>query len=183
VKFIKTPLKGLYVIKLDPFKDERGLFARTFCKEEFKKINHSKEFVQFNYSLTISKGSIRGLHYQVPPSSEIKLIRCIRGKVFDVTVDIRKNSPTFLDYFGVELSEDNMKMIYVPECFAHGFQTLEPNSQLVYHHSNYFNPADERGIRYDDPLIDIKWPMTPSSMSEKDKNYDFLDSQFAGIKL
>jgi dTDP-4-dehydrorhamnose 3,5-epimerase len=183
VKFIETPLKGSYIIGLEPIKDKRGLFARTFCKNEFKQINHYKEFVQINFSLTIKKGSIRGLHYQVPPSSEIKLIRCIRGKVFDVIVDIRSGSETFLNYVAIELSEDNMKMIYVPEGFAHGFQTLEPNSQLIYHHSDYYQPADYRGIRFDDPLIGIEWPLIPSSVSEKDKNLDLLDSQFAGIEL
>jgi dTDP-4-dehydrorhamnose 3,5-epimerase len=183
MEFIETPLKGSYVVELAPFRDERGLFARTFCKKEFKKINHGKEFVQINHSATLQKGSIRGLHYQVPPGCEIKLIRCVKGKVFDVIVDIRNDSSTFLDYFAVELSEQNMKMIYVPEGFAHGFQTLAPNSQLIYHHSNYYSPADERAIRYDDPLIGIKWPLKPSVVSQKDQSYDLLDHQFAGITL
>jgi len=183
MKFIETPLKGSYLIELDPFRDERGLFARAFCKNEFVKINHSKEFVQINHSVTVQKGTIRGLHYQVPPSCEIKLIRCIRGKVFDVIVDIRRGSLTFLNYFGIELSEQNMKMIYVPEGYAHGFQTLAPNSQLIYHHSNYYNSEDERGIRYSDPLIGINWPLKPSVVSERDKNYDLLDKQFGGITI
>ena len=183
MKFIETPLKGSYLIELDPFRDERGLFARAFCKNEFIKINHRKEFVQINHSVTVQKGSIRGLHYQVPPSCEIKLIRCVGGKVFDVIVDIRRGSLTFLNYFGIELSEQNMRMIYVPEGFAHGFQTLAPNSQLIYHHSNYYTPEDERGIRYSDPLIGIKWPLKPSVVSGKDKYYDLLDKQFGGITL
>ena len=183
MKFIETPLKGSYLIELDPFRDERGLFARAFCKNEFSEINHSKEFVQINHSVTVQKGTIRGLHYQVPPSCEIKLVRCVRGKVFDVIVDIRRGSLTFLNYFGIELSEQNMKMIYVPEGFAHGFQTLAPNSQLIYHHSNYYTPEDERGMRYSDPFIGIKWPLQPSVVSQKDKNYDLLNKQFGGITL
>jgi dTDP-4-dehydrorhamnose 3,5-epimerase len=183
MKYTETPLKGAYIIELEPFRDNRGLFARTFCKRDFQKIGHKKEFVQFNHSVTFQKGTIRGMHYQVPPSSEIKLIRCIRGSVFDVIIDLRYKSSTFLKYFTAELSETNMKMIYVPEGFAHGFQTLEDNSQLIYHHTQFYNPSDERGIRYNDPAININWLLQPINITDKDKNYPLIDNNFKGIKI
>ena len=183
MKYTETPIKGAYIIELEPFHDNRGLFARTFCKREFEKIGHKKEFVQFNHSVTLHKGTMRGMHYQVPPGSEIKLIRCIRGKVFDVIIDLRCESPTFLKYFTAELGELNMKMIYVPEGFAHGFQTLENNSQLIYHHTQYYNSSDERGIRYNDPAINVNWPLDPVNITDKDKNYPLIENSFKGIKI
>ena len=183
MKYLETPLKGAYVIEPQPFRDKRGLFARTFCKEDFKAIHHSGEFVQFNHSHTNRKGALRGLHYQVPPRSEIKLIRCIRGMVYDVIVDIRKGSPTFLEFFGVELSAENMRSIYVPEGFAHGFQTLEEDTELIYHHSDYYSPEHEGAIRYNDPRLGIEWPMDPSEISEKDKNHTLLNHSFKGVVI
>jgi dTDP-4-dehydrorhamnose 3,5-epimerase len=183
MKFIKTPLKGAFIIELEPFRDERGFFARTFCKREFAAIGHSKEFVQFNHSMTFKKGTLRGMHYQVPPNTEIKLIRCISGRVYDVIIDLRKNSPTFLQYYGVILSAENLKMIYVPEGFAHGFQTLEDNTQLIYHHTAYYTPSDERGLNYNDTILDIKWPLEPKNMSEKDQKYTFINNTFKGIEI
>jgi dTDP-4-dehydrorhamnose 3,5-epimerase len=183
MKYTEIHLKGAYIIELEPYRDSRGLFARTFCKNEFKKIGHHKEFVQFNHSATSQKGTIRGMHYQVPPGAEIKLIRCIRGSVYDVIIDLRHYSPTFLSYYGVELSEENMKMIYVPEGFAHGFQTLENNAQLIYHHTQFYNPEYERGIRYNDPSVGINWPLKAVNVTEKDKNYPLIDNNFKGIKI
>ena len=153
MRFIKTPLHGLYVIGHKKLTDERGLFARTFCKQEFSQIGFTKELVQFNHSFNIKKGTIRGMHYQRHPFPESKLIRCVQGRVFDVAIDIRKNSPTFLGHFGIELSEENMFSIFIPEGFAHGFQTLEPNTSLIYHHSEYYTPQADAGIRYDDPVL------------------------------
>lgn len=180
--FIQTPLKGAYLIELKPFSDDRGWFARTFCKNEFELINHDREFVQFNHSVTVLKGTIRGMHYQLPPYSEIKLIRCIRGKVFDVIIDIREGSPTFLEHFSVELSEENKFSLYIPEGFAHGFQTLEDNSQLIYHHTSFYQPGFEGGIHYSDPSVGIVWPLQVTRISDKDSNYEFLNN-FNGIKL
>lgn len=180
--FTETPLKGAYIIETKPFTDDRGLFARTFCKNEFQQIGHTKEFVQFNHSVTTHKGSIRGMHYQLPPFSEIKLIRCIRGKVFDVIIDIREGSPTFLQHFSIELSEDNRLLLYIPEGFAHGFQTLEDNAQLIYHHTSFYQPGYEGGIRFSDPAVGINWPLQVTRISEKDSNYEFLNN-FNGIKL
>jgi dTDP-4-dehydrorhamnose 3,5-epimerase len=183
VKFTETILKGSFTIELVPFFDERGGFVRTFCKREFSEINHTKEFVQLNQSYNTKKGTLRGLHYQVPPFSEMKLIRCVKGAVWDVIVDIRHNSPTFLKHYGVELSEQNRKMIYVPEGFAHGFQTLEDNSELVYHHTEYYAPNSEAGLNYLDPILKIEWPLPVSVISEKDKNNKFIDNTFKGIQL
>lgn len=183
MKFLETPLKDAYVIELSPFQDQRGLFARTFDKQLFESIRHYKEFVQCNHSVNYLKGTLRGLHYQVPPHPEIKLVRCIRGRVYDVIVDVRSGSPTFLQHLGVELSEHNMRMLYIPEGFAHGFQTLEENTQLIYHHSGYYQPESERGIRFSDPLLDIQWPLAPTVLSEKDRQYELLTPAFAGIPL
>lgn len=181
--FHETKLKGAYIIDLEPFKDERGLFARTFCRREFEQIGHQKEFVQFNHSHSKFKGTLRGMHYQQPPHAEIKLIRCVRGKVFDVIIDIRKNSPTFLQYIGVELSDQNMRMIYVPEGFAHGFQTLKDDTELIYHHTAYYAPESEAGIHYSDPAIAINWPLSPTVLSMKDQNQSLLDQSFKGIEI
>lgn len=183
MKFTETALKGAFIIDLEPFKDERGLFARTFDKKEFESIGHYKEFVQFNHSINNTKGTLRGLHYQIPPSSEIKLIRCVKGAIIDVLVDVRIESATFLRHIAVELSEANMRMIYIPEGFAHGFQTLADDCQLIYHHSNFYQPKDERGLRFDDPTLNIQWPMKPTVLSEKDTKYALLTKDFNGIAL
>lgn len=181
--FKETKLKGAYIIDLEPFQDDRGLFARTFCQKEFEQIGHEREFVQFNHSRTSYKGTIRGMHYQKPPHAEIKLIRCVRGSIYDVIVDIRQDSPTFLEFIGVELSDRNMRMIYVPEGFAHGFQTLEDDTELIYHHTAFYAPGQEGGLRYDDPQVGIEWPLTPTVISEKDQNQIFIPDSFAGIAI
>jgi len=181
--FQETVLKNAYTIDLEPFTDDRGLFARTFCKKEFANIGHHKEFVQFNHSRSNYTGTLRGMHFQKAPAAEVKLIRCIRGSIFDVIVDLRKSSPTFLQYFGVELSEQNMRMIYVPEGFAHGFQTLQDYTELIYHHTAFYAPDQDGGIRYNDPRINIQWPLAITSISEKDKNYPFLPDAYENIDL
>jgi len=179
--FRETPLKGAYIIELKPYTDDRGLFVRTYCKNEFSEIRHDQEFVQFNHSVTNQKGTIRGMHYQVPPYSETKLIRCVRGSVHDVIIDLRKDSSTFLKFTAVELSEQNMLSLYIPRGFAHGFQTLEDNSQLIYHHTAYYTPGYEAGIRYNDPAIGIKWPLPVSVITQKDLNHNLLNNSFKGI--
>jgi dTDP-4-dehydrorhamnose 3,5-epimerase len=178
--FEETKLKGAYIVSLNMLSDDRGLFARTFCKKEFKQINHRKEFVQMNHSWNKHKGTIRGMHYQIPPFQEVKLIRCIKGKVLDVIIDLRKYSPTFLQHVSVELSADNKKMIYVPEDFAHGFQALEDDTELIYHHTEYYMPDADRGLRYDDPALNIKWSLPPVMVSDKDKSYKLIDNSFKG---
>ena len=138
--FSPLPLQGSYVIELQPFQDERGWFARFFCKNEFQKIGHKKEWVQINHSFTYKKGTIRGMHFQLTPFREIKMVRCIAGAVYDVIIDLRKGSSTFLQWFGAELSAANKKMMYIPEGFAHGFQCLSDNCELIYHHTEFYKP-------------------------------------------
>jgi len=179
--FSQTPLKGSYVINLSPRTDERGWFARTYCENEFKEIGHDAKWVQMNHSYTAKQGTVRGMHFQVPPYREIKMVRCVRGNVYDVIIDVRKNSQTFLQWFGIELSPVAMNMIYIPEGFAHGFQTLTDDCELIYHHSEFYTPGAEGGIRYNDPIVNIKWPSEVTSISERDLNHPLLTKEFKGI--
>ena len=179
--FSPTPLQGSYIIEPEVFSDSRGWFSRYFCKNEFLTINHTKEWVQMNRSYTTHKGTMRGMHYQVAPYREIKMILCIAGAVFDVIIDIRQDSPTFLQWFGAELSAVNKKMLYIPEGFAHGFQSLADNTELLYHHSEFYTPGSEGGIRYDDEKTAIKWPLPLSIISERDANHPYIDKNFKGI--
>jgi dTDP-4-dehydrorhamnose 3,5-epimerase len=179
--FQPTFINDLYVIELDLFRDERGWFARTFCKEEFKKAGFDNEWIQMNHSFTNQKGTLRGMHFQYPPYSETKLVRCISGSVFDVAIDLRKNSATFLQWFGIEISAENKKMVLIPDGFAHGFQTLQNNCELIYHHTNFYTPDAEAGIKYNDPGIGIKWPLPVNEISKKDDNYAYLKENFKGI--
>lgn len=179
--FVSTKLNGCYTIELSPFSDSRGWFARTYCKSEFQQIGHTKEWVQLNHSTTFSIGTIRGMHYQVKPFREIKMVRCIVGTVYDVIVDLREGSSTFLQWFGTELSAENKKMIYIPEGFAHGFQTLTNGCELIYHHTEFYNPNAEAGIKYNEPLVNIQWPLPLTEISERDNNHPYLDVNFKGI--
>jgi len=169
--FEETKLKGAYVISLNLLTDARGGFTRTFCKREFEKIGHAKEFVQMNQSYNTYKGTIRGMHFQKHPYQEIKLIRCVKGAVLDVIVDLRPDSETYLQHVAVEISEQNKKMIYVPENFAHGFQTLTDNAELIYHHTEYYTPQADAGLLYNDPALNIAWPLPPVMVSDKDRSY------------
>ncbi|HET6995259.1 MAG TPA: dTDP-4-dehydrorhamnose 3,5-epimerase [Chitinophagaceae bacterium] len=181
--FTETPLKGSFVVDLEPFSDDRGWFARTFCKNEFAQIGHTKEWVQLNHSVTYHKGSIRGMHFQHPPYSEIKMVRCIAGAIFDVIIDLRQGSDSFLQWFGEELSAANKKMLYIPEGFAHGFQTLTDNCELIYHHTSYYTPGAEGGIRYDDQRTRVQWKLPVAEISTRDSNHPYLSESFTGIKL
>ena len=183
MKIKQTPLQDAFVIEPEPFTDDRGLFTRVFCKQELQSILHDKNIVQINHSLTRPKGAIRGMHFQYPPKAEIKMVKCICGSVFDVIIDLRKGSPSFLKWHGETLSAKNMKMMYVPEGFAHGFQTLKPNSELLYLHTEFYNPEQEGSVFYDDPKIGIKWPLKVTEISDKDKRYPFLTQDFGGIQL
>ncbi len=179
--FTPTPLAGSFVVRLTPNSDHRGWFARAYCKNEFAQIGHTKEFVQMNQSYTREKGALRGMHFQRTPNREIKLVRCIAGSVYDVIVDLRAGSPTFGQWFGAELSAENKKMMYVPEGFAHGFQTLEEDSELLYLVSEFYAPGVEGGLRYNDPALKIQWPLPVSDLSEKDANHPFLTENFTGL--
>jgi dTDP-4-dehydrorhamnose 3,5-epimerase len=174
MKFIKTYLEGAYIIELDKRGDERGFFARAFCVNEFDDNNLDKNIVQINNSLSKNKGTLRGMHYQLSPKAETKIVRCIKGALYDVIIDLRSYSPTFGKWFGAELTEENRYMMFVPKGFAHGFITLEDDTEAFYMVSEFYSPEHERGIRYNDPFFDIKWPINPVIISEKDiKHPDF----------
>jgi dTDP-4-dehydrorhamnose 3,5-epimerase len=179
--FTPTPLAGAYVVDLEPFSDDRGWFARSYCKNEFAQIGHHKEWVQLNHSASYQAGTLRGMHFQLPPFREIKMVRCIAGAVLDVIVDLRKDSPTILQWFGQELSAVNRKMLYIPEGFAHGFQTLTDNVELLYHHSEFYTPGAEGGLRYDDPRLAIQWPLDVTVISDRDRGHPLIDQNFKGI--
>tara|TARA_X000001036_G_scaffold168941_1_gene159893 strand:+ start:25270 stop:25815 length:546 start_codon:yes stop_codon:yes gene_type:complete len=181
MKIKSLPIQGSYEVELSPFGDSRGIFKRLFCREELKKIISKKEIAQVNFSETYSKGSIRGMHFQKPPNSEIKLIHCIQGSVFDVIIDLRRSSKTFLHWNAIELSNENNNMIIIPEGCAHGFQSLAEHSKLIYFHTEFYKPESESGIKYDDPLINIKWPLDISNISIRDESHDFLEETFKGL--
>ena len=176
-------IPAVKIITPVPFVDERGSFARVFCIKELAEALKGKNIEQINYSATKTKGSIRGMHFQKPPHSEIKIVRCTKGSIFDVAVDLRKNSPTFLKWHGEILSEENGKMLLVPEGFAHGFQTLEDNVEMIYSITESYHKESEGSIRFDEPLVNIKWKLPPTVMSEKDLNVQFLSDNFEGIEV
>ena len=171
MKFNKTELKDAYLIEIEPINDHRGFFARTFCKKEFNKYGLDFDIVQNNLSLSYKKSTLRGMHYQVEGAEEIKVIRCIKGRILDVIIDIRTSSPTFGKHIKVELSDSNNLMLYVPRGFAHGFLTLEDNCEIFYLVSNFYTPDKERGIRWNDPFFKINWSIKNPIISEKDRNY------------
>jgi dTDP-4-dehydrorhamnose 3,5-epimerase len=174
--FQPTPLAGAYLIETEKRGDERGFFARMFCEQEFAKAGLVSRFVQTNNSWSAKKGTLRGLHYQAPPHAEVKLMRCIRGAIFDVIVDVRPNSPTYKKWFGAELTAENRLMMYVPEGFAHGLITLVDDTEIIYPVSAPYAPQSERGIRYNDPALAIEWPVMPGEISAKDTSWpDFTD--------
>ncbi|WP_339251810.1 dTDP-4-dehydrorhamnose 3,5-epimerase [Paenibacillus sp. FSL P2-0136] len=171
MKFTETPLIGAYVINMEPHYDERGHFARVFCKAEFSLHGLANDFVQCNTSFNIHRGTLRGMHFQLEPFGETKLIRCTRGAVYDVIIDLRKNSSTYLKWFAVELDEANGRMLYVPEGFAHGFQTLEDKSEVYYQMSETYRSEYSAGVRWDDAAFTIKWPIDTPIINDRDNNY------------
>lgn len=173
-----TKLDGAYTIDLDKSEDERGFFARFFCVNEFDKKGLDKNVVQINNSLSKDKGTLRGIHYQVSPKSETKIVRCIKGSLWDVIVDLRPDSTTFLQWFGATLSSENRKMMFVPKGFGHGFITLEPDTEVIYLVTEFYSPEFERGLRWNDPKIGIDWPIEPVIISDKDKNHKNFDINY-----
>lgn len=170
--FKETKLKGAFTIDLERIEDNRGFFARAWCKREFEAHGLNSRLVQCNLSFNRFRDTIRGMHYQGSPHEEAKLVRCIRGAIFDVIIDLRRESATYLQWIGVELTAENRKMLYVPENFAHGYQTLEDNSEVLYQVSQFYSPGAERGVRWDDPTFAIEWPEKGNiEISEKDKNW------------
>lgn len=173
--FIETPLPGAYIIDLEPRGDERGFFARTFCRREFEARGLAARIVQTNLSFSRRAGTIRGLHFQFPPAAETKLVRCTRGAILDVIVDLRPESPTYLRYVAVELTAENRRALYVPERFAHGFQALEPDTETAYCVGEFYTPSAEGGLHYADPRLAIAWPLPPADVSPKDRQWPLLD--------
>lgn len=183
MKFHQTPLAGLTLIETVSLQDERGQFTRVFCDNECAALRPNLHWAQINVSLSYRKGTVRGMHFQYPPVAEAKLIRCLRGKIFDVAVDLRADSPTFLHWHGVELSEDSPMQFFIPEGFAHGFQALTDDVQLLYMHSAPWSRKHEGGLRHDDPMLTITWPLPVAQVSKKDLLTPLLDETFAGIHL
>jgi len=181
--FHPTPLEGLYVVERRPIEDQRGFFCRLFCAEEYKSAGFNKSIVQINYSYTVKKGTVRGLHFQYPPYAETKIVGCLRGEVFDVAVDIRKGSPTFLKWHGEILSAVNQKSLLIPEGFAHGFQTLTEGCELIYLHSAPYCVEAEGALHVNDPRIGVFWPVPVTDISDRDRNHAFLQANFEGVAL
>jgi dTDP-4-dehydrorhamnose 3,5-epimerase len=173
--FTDTPLKGAYLIDLQKRGDDRGFFARAFCEKEFADHKLIGRFVQVNNSLSAAKGTLRGMHYQLQPRAESKLVRCIRGALYDVILDLRRDSPTFGQSFGAELTAENRRMMYVPKGFAHGILTLEDNTEIFYFVDEFYAPEYERGVRWNDPEFQIGWPLQPVVISDKDAEQRSFD--------
>lgn len=174
-------IPGVYLVEPEPARDQRGWFMRYFCVDGFRRTGRDIRFVQFNHSRTCRRGSIRGLHLQLGEAAEDKLVRCIRGRVMDVLVDLRRDSGTLLQKAFVELSEHNRRAVFIPRGVAHGFQTLDDDTELLYHHTNFHAPAREAGVRHDDPLVGIAWPLPVADISAKDLAWPLLSPGFNGF--
>ncbi len=179
--FEETSLKGLYHITPKPITDNRGYFERLYCENDFAEIGLTKKIVNINHSYTKNKGIIRGLHFQFPPLTETKIVICLKGAIFDVAVDIRKGSATFLKYHSQVLTAEKRNMLLIKEGFAHGFQTLRDDSELLYLHTNFYSRELEGGLFYGDPMLGISWELEPADLSERDKKHPLIDENFKGI--
>ncbi|HET6605648.1 MAG TPA: dTDP-4-dehydrorhamnose 3,5-epimerase [Rhodopila sp.] len=179
--FHSTPLQGAYLIELEKRGDDRGFFARFFCEREFGQKGLIDHFVQVNNSLSEKRGTLRGLHYQLPPAAEVKVVRAIKGALWDVIVDLRPNSPTFRKWFGAELTDENRLMMYAPRGFAHALITLQDATEAFYLVSAFYSPENERGVRWNDPAIGIEWPIEPFEISAKDAAWPDLDPGYHGL--
>jgi dTDP-4-dehydrorhamnose 3,5-epimerase len=177
MRFVPTGLADAFVVELEPHTYDRGFFARAFCVEEFEQHGLKPDVVQANLSYNRARGTLRGMHYQVPPATETKYLRCIRGAVHDVIVDMRPDSGTFLQHVAVELTADNRRALFVPELFAHGFQTLEDDTEVLYQVGAFYTPGTERGLRHDDPALGLAWPLPVTSISDKDRSWPLLEQQ------
>lgn len=177
------PISGLYQVQSEPFRDARGQFARLFCLRELSETGLEMNVVQINHSSTKSVGTVRGMHFQQYPCAEKKIVRCLAGRCFDVAVDLRPDSKTYLKWFGTVLSPDNNKALYIPEGFAHGFQALAPDTEMLYLHSEYYSPEREEGVRHDDPVVKIEWPLPPCDVSQRDMQHPLIDDTFSGVNV
>jgi dTDP-4-dehydrorhamnose 3,5-epimerase len=174
VIFTELRLKGVFAIDLEKLEDERGFFARSWCQREFEAHGLNPRIVQCDISYNRRKGTLRGMHFQASPHEEAKLVRCSRGAIYDVVVDLRMNSRTFKQWVGVELTPENHRMVYVPEGLAHGFQTIEDDTEVFYQMSEFYRPEYARGVRWNDASIQIVWPLKPTNISDKDRAYPDL---------
>ena len=179
MKFTETKLKGAFIVELSPIKDERGFFSRSYCKNLFEEHGLNTNVVQANLSYNAKKGTLRGMHMQVAPFEESKLVRCTRGSIYDVIVDLRTDSETFKQWIGVELTADNYKMLYVPEVFAHGFITLEDHTDVTYQVTQFYTPGTEVGYRWNDPAFNIEWPLMPHVISDKDHAHQLFEDSIS----
>jgi dTDP-4-dehydrorhamnose 3,5-epimerase len=182
MKFSATPLDGLWVVETLPRGDTRGRLTRLSCERSLQTIRPGLHFRQVNLTRTSQRGTVRGMHFQHAPAAEIKLVRCLRGRVFDVAVDLRAGSATFGRWHAVELSDDNDLQLLIPQGFAHGFQTLTDDVELLYQHSADYDPACEDGVRHDDPALAIAWPLPVTVLSERDRSHRLMDAQFLGVQ-
>ncbi len=169
--FTETPLQGAFLVELEPRTDARGFFARSFCQREFEENGLNPAVVQCNLSFNLKSGTLRGMHFQKEPASEAKLVRCVRGSIHDVLIDLRAQSPTYREHFAVELNSDNRRALFVPESFAHGFQTLADETEVEYQMSEFYAPQQAAGFRFDDPAFAIRWPLSVSVISEQDLSW------------
>jgi len=183
MKILATPLSGVFVVETASFSDKRGAFSRLYCESELSELVGARRIVQINHSLTALAGALRGLHFQSPPHAETKFVRCLRGRVFDVAVDLRFASPSFLHWHAEELSPANARMLVIPEGCAHGFQALESESELLYLHTSAYAPHAEAGVRFDDPRLAIRWPLPVIDLSPRDSALPPLDAAFEGIAV
>jgi dTDP-4-dehydrorhamnose 3,5-epimerase len=181
VKILDTPIRDLMVIETTPSGDVRGVFSRLYCESELADLMGPRRIVQINHSRTHAIGAVRGLHFQYPPDAEMKLVRCLKGRVWDVAVDLRRNSPTFLQWHAEELTPENTRMMLIPEGFAHGFQVIELDSDLLYLHTALYKPSAEGGLRHDDPSLGITWPLAVTDLSERDASHPLIEEAFQGI--
>ncbi len=178
--FTETDLKGAYIIEPEKLTDDRGFFARTWCQQEFSNRGLDPNLVQSSMSFNHKQGTLRGMHLQLPPSAEVKLVRCTQGAIYDVIVDLRLNSATYLQWIGIKLTADNRTGLYIPKGFAHGFQTLADNTEVFYQISEFYNPNLARGFRWNDPIIKINWPTMVSTISDRDRTYsDYTPELFS----
>lgn len=183
MKLLTTPIDGVFVAETTPYADQRGMFVRSYCERELAAAIGERRIVQINMSRTRAVGAVRGLHFQRPPHAEMKLIRCVKGKVFDVAVDLRVGSPTFLHWHAEELSPDNARMMIIPEGCAHGFQALATDSELLYLHTAFYAPESEGAVLYSDARLNIAWPLHVTDLSDRDRKHPPLTADFAGISL
>jgi dTDP-4-dehydrorhamnose 3,5-epimerase len=181
--FIQTPLSGLKLVQRKEAEDHRGFLSRLYCIEELAPLGMGKPIAQINHTLTRKKGAVRGLHFQYPPHAEAKFVSCLKGEIFDVAVDLRRNSPTFLHWHGEVLSATNRRSLLIPEGYAHGFQALSDNCELIYLHTCAYHPESESALNVNDPKLAIAWPLAITEISDRDRNHQLLEQDFQGMTL